>query len=145
MAARKGKPEKFICDRMSKYLPDVFFTSLLGENLAVICSASGNKFLFSGQSKWVASPWPCSMKKALMFLTVVNNSSVEESAKLHSFLPEFLKPETLQHDIPIMDSMATEHLEKEWSPSKDVKVFLSKKYTLHWLVGCSCASKIPTT
>lgn len=130
LAARKGKPEKFVCDRMSKHSPDVFRTSLLGENLAVFCGASGNKFLFSGQNKYVTSWWPRSIKKALMFPASVNNSSIEESTKLRSFLPEFLKPETLRHYIPVMDSMAREHLEKEWSPYKDVKVFpLSKKYT----------------
>ncbi|KAK7847304.1 beta-amyrin 28-monooxygenase [Quercus suber] len=43
---------------------------------------------------------------------------------------EFLKPEALQHFIPTMDLMAKEHLEREWSPYKKVKVYpLSMKYT----------------
>ncbi|PKI73508.1 hypothetical protein CRG98_006089, partial [Punica granatum] len=131
MAARKGKPEGFISERMRKYSPDIFRTSLLGESLVVFCGASGNKFLFSGQNKYVTSWWPQSMSKALMFPSAANNrSSGEESTKFRSFLPEFLKPESLQHYIPIMDSMAREHLQKEWSPFEEVKVFpLSKKYT----------------
>ncbi|KAK0576944.1 hypothetical protein LWI29_025636 [Acer saccharum] len=130
MAARRGTPEKFITDRTSKYSPDVFRTSLLGEDMAVFCGASGNKFLFSGQNKYVTSWWPNSIKKALMDPSCINNSSMEESTKLRSFLPPFLKPESLQHYIPVMDSMAIEHLQKEWSPYKEVKVFpLSKKYT----------------
>ncbi|KAF2297379.1 hypothetical protein GH714_022523 [Hevea brasiliensis] len=41
--ARRGHPEKFINDRTKKYSPNVFRTSLLGENMAVFCGASGNK------------------------------------------------------------------------------------------------------
>ncbi|KAL4639798.1 hypothetical protein ACB092_03G244000 [Castanea dentata] len=130
MVGRKGTPEKFINDRMTKYSHDVFQTSLLGENLAVFCGASGNKFLFSKESKYVTSWWPRSMKKALLFPEALGNSSKEESTIMRSFLPEFLKPEALQHYIPIMDSMAKEHLELDWSPYNKVKVFpLSKKYT----------------
>lgn len=130
MSAREGKPEKFITDRTSKYSKDIFRSSLLGEDMAVFCGAAGNKFLFSGQNKYVTSWWPHSIKKALMDPSCINNSSLEESTKLRSFLPPFLKPESLQHYIPIMDLMAIDHLEKEWSPYKEVKVFpLSKKYT----------------
>ncbi|KAJ0026435.1 hypothetical protein Pint_07370 [Pistacia integerrima] len=47
-----------------------------------------------------------------------------------SFLPPFIKPESLQHYIHVMDSMAREHFGKEWFSKNDVKVFpLSKKYT----------------
>lgn len=128
--SRKGLPEKFITERTSKYSPDVFRTSLLGEDMAVLCGAAGNKFLFSGQNKYVTSWWPDSIKKALMDPSSVDNSSKEESTKLRSYLPPFLKPESLQHYIPVMDSMAKEHLQKEWSPYNEVKVFpLSKKYT----------------
>ncbi|KAJ0026432.1 hypothetical protein Pint_07373 [Pistacia integerrima] len=130
LAARRGTPEKFVTDRTTKFSPDVFRTSLLGEDMAVFCGPSGNKFLFSGQNKYVTSWWPHSIKKALMHPDNINNSSLEEATKLRSFLPPFLKPESLQHYIPVMDSMAREHLEKEWFPYNDVKVFpLSKKYT----------------
>ena len=130
MVGRKGTPEKFINDRMTKYSHDVFQTSLLGENLAVFCGAQGNKFLFSKENKYVTSWWPRSMKKALLFPEALGNSSKEESTIMRSFLPEFLKPEALQYYVPIMDSMAKEHLELDWSPYNKVKVFpLSKKYT----------------
>ncbi|KAG6706746.1 hypothetical protein I3842_07G236500, partial [Carya illinoinensis] len=98
-------PDKFIADRMSKYSPELFRTSLLGESFAVFCDPSGNKFLFSSENK-------------------------VETAKMRSYLPEFLKPEALQHYIPIMDSLAKEHLETDWFPHKEVKVFpLTRKYT----------------
>ncbi|MBA0573708.1 hypothetical protein Golob_000970 [Gossypium lobatum] len=60
----------------------------------------------------------------------VDNSSKEESTKLRAYLPPFLKPESLQHFIPVMDIMAKEHLNQHWSPYNEVQVFpLSKKYT----------------
>lgn len=124
MAGKRGKPEKFISERMRKYSQDVFQTSLFGDNLAVFCGASGNKFLFSSENKYVTSWWPHSIMKVLHF------PRSEESIVLRSYLPEFLKPEALQHCIPIMDSMTRENLEVDWSPYKQVKVFpLSKKYT----------------
>ncbi|KAE8733367.1 Detected protein of confused Function [Hibiscus syriacus] len=93
LASRWGTPEKFITDRTTKYSPDVFRTSLLGEDMAIFCGAAGNKFLFSGQNKYVTSWWPDSIKKALMDPASVDNSSKEESTKLRAYLPPFLKPD----------------------------------------------------
>ncbi|PPD97267.1 hypothetical protein GOBAR_DD05715 [Gossypium barbadense] len=105
LASRRGTPEKFVTDRTTKYSPDVFRTSLLGEDMAVFCGAAGNKFLFSGQNKYVTSWWPDSIKKALIDPSSVDNSSKEESTKLR-------------------------HLNQHWSPYNEVQVFLlSKKYT----------------
>ncbi|OMO78903.1 Cytochrome P450 [Corchorus olitorius] len=130
LASRRGTPEKFVTDRTTKYSPNVFRTSLLGEDMAIFCGAAGNKFLFSGQNKYVTSWWPNSIKKALMDPSSVDNSSKEESTKLRAYLPPFLKPDSLQHYIPVMDIMAKEHLDQYWSPYDQVEVFpLSKKYT----------------
>jgi cytochrome P450 family 26 subfamily A len=130
MAGKRGTPEKFFNDRMKKYSTEVFQTSLFGDNMAVFCGASGNKFLFSSENKYVATWWPRTIKKIIYFPEHVDNSSIEETAALRRFLPEFLKPEALQHYIPIMDSIAREQLEADWCPHKQVRVFpLSKKYT----------------
>lgn len=130
MAGKRGTPEKFFNDRMKKYSTEVFQTSLFGDNMAVFCGASGNKFLFSSENKYVATWWPRTIKKIIYFPEHVDNSSIEETAALRRFLPEFLKPEALQHYIPIMDSMAREQVEADWCPHKQVRVFpLSKKYT----------------
>ncbi|KAJ4846981.1 hypothetical protein Tsubulata_019982 [Turnera subulata] len=130
MAGRRGCPDKFIKDRMKRYSSEVFQTSLFAENLAVFCGASGNKFLFSNENKYVSSWWPPAMRKVFHFPEGVGNFTKEESVVLRNFLPEFLKPEALQHYIPIMDSMAKDHLESEWSPHDQVTVLpLSKKYT----------------
>ncbi|KAH7568256.1 hypothetical protein JRO89_XS07G0267000 [Xanthoceras sorbifolium] len=135
MAARRGTPAKFITDRMSKYSPDIFRTSLLGEDMVMLCGASGNKVLFSGYDTYIISWWPYAFKKILMDPSSVGNSINDEAAKMRSFLPQFLKPDSLKNYIPVMDSVAKEHLQKEWSPCKEVKVFaLSKKYT--FALGC---------
>ncbi|KAH7568259.1 hypothetical protein JRO89_XS07G0267300 [Xanthoceras sorbifolium] len=135
MAARRGTPAKFITDRMSKYSSDIFRTSLLGEDMVVLCGASGNKVLFSGYDKYIISWWPYTFKKILMDPSGVGNSANDEAAKMRSFLPQFLKPDSLKSYIPVMDSVAKEHLQKEWSLCKEVKVFaLSKKYT--FALGC---------
>jgi cytochrome P450 family 26 subfamily A len=114
---------------MCKYSPEVFKTSLFGEKIVVFCGASGNKFLFTGHNKYVTSWWPPSMAKVWFFPENQENT-VEVCNKMRSVLPEFLKPDALQDYIPVMDSMAKEQLETDWSPHKQVQVFsLSKKYT----------------
>ncbi|KAK2970948.1 hypothetical protein RJ640_004740 [Escallonia rubra] len=123
-------PQKFVYDRMKKYSPDVFQTSLLGEKMAVFCGATGNKFLFTNENKILTSWWPQSMKKALLFPDFVEDSLKEVSALKRSFLHDILKPEALKQYIPLMDSMARDHLEADWSPHDEVKVFpMLKKYT----------------
>ncbi|XVF63353.1 hypothetical protein PTKIN_Ptkin09bG0081100 [Pterospermum kingtungense] len=107
LALRRGTPDKFITDRATKYSPHVFRTSLFGEDMAIFCGPAGNKFLFSGENKYVTSWWPRSVNK-----------------------PSLLKPESLQHYVPVMDIMAKEHLHKHWLPYNQVQVLpLSKKYT----------------
>ncbi|KAA8538612.1 hypothetical protein F0562_028194 [Nyssa sinensis] len=98
--------------------------------MAVFCGPAGNKFLFSNETKLLTSWWPQSMKKALLFPSFVENSLKEVSALKRSFMHDILKPEALKHYIPVMDSMARQHLKAEWTPHKQVKISpLSKKYT----------------
>ncbi|GMP79177.1 hypothetical protein CsSME_00034828 [Camellia sinensis var. sinensis] len=55
-------PEKYISGRMNKCSPDVFRTSLLGEEMAVFCGPAGNKFFFSNDSKLLTSWLPILQK-----------------------------------------------------------------------------------
>ncbi|KAL4597973.1 hypothetical protein ACB092_11G027000 [Castanea dentata] len=127
-AGQRGTPEMFIKERMRKYSQGLFQTSLYGENLAVLCGASGNKFLFTNEKKYVTSWWPRCIQKVV--LESEENYSNNDSTKLRSLLVEFLKPESFQHFIPIMDSMAKEHMETDWCPYKQVKILsVSLKYT----------------
>ncbi|KAK2997600.1 hypothetical protein RJ639_025095 [Escallonia herrerae] len=127
-SGRNGTPDKFVRERMEKFSPEVFKTSIAGETVAVFCGAAGNKFLFSNENKLVASWMPST------FLKIINakNSETNEKKMLRSILPEFLKPEALQKYVPIMDRMAMQHLERNWSgaSNKQVKAYtLAKKFT----------------
>ncbi|XP_030964803.1 beta-amyrin 28-monooxygenase-like [Quercus lobata] len=133
--AMAGTPETFIKDRMSKYSRYLFKTSMFGENMAVFCGASGNKFLFTNEKKYVISWWPRSVEKVMFSPETLENFVPEDYITIRRAIVEFLKLEALQHFIPIMDSMAKEHLETNWSPYGQVKVLpLSMKYTFAF--GC---------
>ncbi|XWS11650.1 hypothetical protein CRYUN_Cryun37aG0017300 [Craigia yunnanensis] len=133
LTGRKGHPEKFLNDRMAKYSSQVFKTSILGEPMAVVCGAAGNKFLFSNESKLVTAWWPDSVNK--IFPSSTQTSSKEESKKMRKMLPNFLKPEALQRYIGMMDMIAQRHLEASWAGKQEITVFpLAKRYTF-W-VAC---------
>uniref|UniRef100_A0A7N2LBF2 Cytochrome P450 n=1 Tax=Quercus lobata TaxID=97700 RepID=A0A7N2LBF2_QUELO len=69
------------------------------------------------------------MLKILSSPELVEDVAEKDFVQMRRAVVEFLKPEALQHFVPIMDSMAKEHLETEWSPYREVKVFpLSMKY-----------------
>ncbi|WKA11477.1 hypothetical protein VitviT2T_028972 [Vitis vinifera] len=133
LAAARGNPQGFIADRMTQYSPDVFRTSLMGENMAVMCGAAGNKFLFSNENKLVKSWWPRSVYKVLYFPSPNDKDSsgaADLMMNMKSYLIEFVKPDALQQYIPVMDSMAREHIDMDWAPNREVKVFqLVQKYT----------------
>ena len=129
---QKGTPEMFIKDKMREYSQDLFKTSMFGENMVVCCSAPGDKFLFSDQ-------------------VALSPESVENCPR-RLVIVQYLKPKALHYFIPIMDSMAKEHLEADWSPNKQVKVLpLTMKYTFSlacrlflsvtdhkWFTVCAC-------
>ncbi|KAK2991329.1 hypothetical protein RJ640_007549 [Escallonia rubra] len=128
---RNGTPDRFVRERMEKFSPEVFKTSLAGETMAVFCGASGNKFLFSNENKLIASWWPPTMEKIITSKDSQTNFTLLIK-KLRKILLESLKPEALQKYVPIMDCIAMQHLEREWSSASNntVKAFpLIKKYT----------------
>ncbi|XAR62654.1 hypothetical protein NMG60_11017500 [Bertholletia excelsa] len=116
-------PEKYVNEGMNKFSPEVFRTSLMGEKMAVVCGPAGNKFIFSNENKLFASWLPLSLKRVLVFPSHSENSKEEISALKRNFMHEILKPDALRHYIPIMDSMARKHLDEEWEPHEQVKVF----------------------
>lgn len=123
-------PPKFIKKRMEKFSNDVFKTSLLGEKMAFFCGPQGNKFVFSNENKLLASWWPKSVNKVLLFTEVINEDQKVVAPLLANSVHEILKPEALKQYIPVMDSMARKHMVTEWAPYKEVKVYpLSQKYT----------------
>lgn len=125
--SRNGVPEKFIADRRNNYSANVFKTSLLGEPMAILCSAEGNKFLFSNENKLVQSWWPGSVEK--IFHNSESTTSTEESKRLRRILQGFLKPDALQKYIGVMDTVTKQHLNTHWT-RKEIKVHpLMRKYT----------------
>ncbi|GJY83122.1 beta-amyrin 28-oxidase-like protein [Tanacetum coccineum] len=126
----KGHPEKFIFDRMSKFSPIVFRTSLMLEDAAVFCGAQGNKFLFSNENKLVQGWWPASVDK--IFPSSDKTSKIE-AIKMRKMLPNFFKPEALHRYVPIMDVVTQQHFANGWEGKEEVVTYeLSKNFTF-WL------------
>lgn len=123
--------QKFVQDRMARHSPELFRTSLLGDEMAVFCGARGNKFLLMNDNKLVARWSPKSLSKALTFPDILQSiSPAQASALRRSFGNDFLKPEFLREYIPVMDAMARAQMDSHWIPNSVVKVLpLSKKYT----------------
>ncbi|XAR57665.1 hypothetical protein NMG60_11025906 [Bertholletia excelsa] len=127
----KGQPQRFIMERMAKYSPIAFKTSLFGARTVVMCGAPGNKLLFSNENKLVTAWWPDSINK--VFPSSTQTSSNHEMKKMRKLLPQVLRAEALHRYIGIMDSMAQRHLDADWATKKEVTVFpLAKMYTF-WL------------
>ncbi|KAL1533770.1 beta-amyrin 28-monooxygenase [Salvia divinorum] len=123
-------PEKFVMERMSKHSPEIFQTSLLGENMATFCGAKGNKFLFSNENKLLASWLPQSLMKVLTFAETSKSNMDGHSAFMRILHRDVISPETLKKYVPAMDALAREHVERDWKPNSVAKVLpLSKKYT----------------
>nr|GMD35833.1 beta-amyrin 28-oxidase-like [Ipomoea batatas] len=137
-------PEKYISDRMRKHSSEVFKTSILGEKMAVFCGAAGNKFLFSNENSLLTTWWPQSLTKPLLGPTDAQNTVRKVALLNRSFIHEILKPENLKHYVPVMDSLAKEHIAQEWAPFGEVKVYdLSKSYT--FALACNLPLNLPGT
>ncbi|KAB1227170.1 Beta-amyrin 28-oxidase [Morella rubra] len=94
-ACQSGNPLEFVAERMRRYAPEVFRTSLFGEDFVVFCGAARNKFLFSIANKDVTPWWPRSIVKIAHFPFHME-ALKEEPFRFRSMLPEFFKPEALQ-------------------------------------------------
>ncbi|XP_050371463.1 beta-amyrin 28-monooxygenase-like [Argentina anserina] len=117
--AKQGVPEKFIADRRNKYSSSspckVFRTSLLRESMVVLCTAAGNKFLFSNENKLVKSWWPANIEQ--IFANSEKTDTTQETIRLRKVLSPFLKPDALHRYIGVMDEVTRQHLEMYWSSS----------------------------
>ncbi|GKB59717.1 beta-amyrin 28-oxidase-like protein [Tanacetum coccineum] len=123
----KGKPEKFIFDRMAKFSPQVFRTSLMLEDAAVFCGSAGNKFLFSNENKLVQAWWPASVDK---IFPSSNQASNIEAIKMRKMLPTFFKPDALHRYVPIMDMVTQKHFENGWEGNDQIVTYeLTKNFT----------------
>ncbi|KAG5516727.1 hypothetical protein RHGRI_037461 [Rhododendron griersonianum] len=119
---RKGIPEKFVADRMAKYSPDVFKTSLIGEPVAVLCGSAGHKFLSSNENKLVAIWFPPAVAKVFP-----PGAEHPMTRRLASGFQSYVK---------VMDSIAKRHFETKWDSKEEVTVApLAKDYTFEVACG----------
>ncbi|KAL3513873.1 hypothetical protein ACH5RR_026590 [Cinchona calisaya] len=125
---RQGVPFKFVKDRMDKYSSKVFRTSLIGQPMVILCSAEGNKFLFSNEKKLVQVWWPSTMDK--IFPKSDDKPSSEHSKRLRKLLPFILKTDVLREYVGMMDAAMKKHLETEWNCEKVIVGEKVKKYLL---------------
>ncbi|GAB4837712.1 hypothetical protein Ancab_002565 [Ancistrocladus abbreviatus] len=130
--AKRGWPEKFIYDRITKFSSHVFKTSLFGEPIVAFTGAPGNKFLFTNENRLVG-PWlPGSIRK--LFPLPKSASLEDESKKIRKILHnELLSPKSYDKLVKVMDVIAQRHFVTCWENEELVKVYtLVKRYTL-WL------------
>ncbi|KAJ0724457.1 putative protopanaxadiol 6-hydroxylase [Helianthus annuus] len=136
----KGQPEKFIFDRMSKFSPIVFRTSLMLEDAAVFCGAQGNKFLFSNENKHVQVWWPASVNK---IFPSSGNASKKEADKMKKMLPTIFKPEALHRYVPVMDVVTQQHFATWWDGKDEIVTYeLTKNFTF-WLACKIFLAELP--
>ncbi|CAL5434766.1 unnamed protein product [Camellia sinensis] len=83
----KGQSKKFIHERMAKFSPQAFKTSLFGAPMVLV-------------TVW----WPSSINK--IFPSSNQTSSNDEMKKMRKLLPQFLRTEALHRYIGIMDTIA---------------------------------------
>ncbi|KAL7116316.1 hypothetical protein ACP275_04G235200 [Erythranthe tilingii] len=128
-AGLDGTPEKFVKERSDKYKSQVFKTLLMGENMAVFCGASGNKFLFSNENKLVTVWWPSSVRQLLG--PCLATSGGDEGKQMRKMVSYFLGPDAFTRlYIKTMDLVSQQHIKNHWLGKEEVKVFpTSKSYT----------------
>lgn len=125
---RNGMTERFVMNRINKYSSQVFKTNILGEKMALLTGAEGNRFLFSNESKLVRVWWPSSVNS--VFLKTDNRSAQDESIKVRRLLSPFLKAEALKAYVGTMDTVCKKHIDTHWIGPRAVKVCdLVRKYT----------------
>ncbi|XP_057953085.1 beta-amyrin 28-monooxygenase-like [Malania oleifera] len=124
-AHRKGRPESFVQERMDKHNSRIFRTSLLGENIAVLCGPPGNKFLFGNENKLVALWWPSPIRK--LFGCSLISMVGDEAKRVRKMLMTFLGPEALARYITDMDNVTQHHFRTHWDGKRELKVYPAVK------------------
>lgn len=128
-AGLDGTPEKFVGERVERYRSQVFKTSIMGEPMAVLCGAAGNKFLFSNENKLVTVWWPSSVRKLLG--PCLATSGGGEGRQMRRLVSYFVTPDAFTRlYIKTMDLVSQQHIKTHWLGKEEVKVFPTiKLYT----------------
>ncbi|KAK1371846.1 Beta-amyrin 28-oxidase [Heracleum sosnowskyi] len=84
---------------------------------------------------FIRSWWPVSARKPIYSSEFADASTDEIAAVLLNFIHDILKLEVLKEYIPVMASMAREHVDSKWAGKEVIKVLsASKKYAFDF--GC---------
>nr|AOG74839.1 beta-amyrin 12,13-epoxidase [Platycodon grandiflorus] len=118
-AGKAGEPERFVRERMKKYSPDVFKTSIATEKVACFCGVAGNKFVFSNENKQLKSWWPSQITKVMLS----KGSPVVDTKKFRDALSQFLRPDALKYYVPIMDEKMKRFMAAELVINQVFKAF----------------------
>uniref|UniRef100_A0A803M6R0 Cytochrome P450 n=1 Tax=Chenopodium quinoa TaxID=63459 RepID=A0A803M6R0_CHEQI len=125
---------------MMKHSADIFQTSIAREKIVVFCGAPGNKFIYSNEAKF--KTWlPSCVAKGFSLIdtdsrspawakdfSLIDTDSRSPAWELfHKQIHNFLRLESMQHYVRIMDIKAQQHLEAHWLPYNEVKVQLISK------------------
>lgn len=112
-AGLDGTPEKFVRERMEKYKSQVFKTWIMGEPMAVLCGAAGNKFLFSNENKLVTVWWPSSVRNLLG--PCLATSGGDEGRQMRRMVSCFVSPDAFTRlYIKTMDMVSQQHIKINW-------------------------------
>ncbi|XP_057953083.1 beta-amyrin 28-monooxygenase-like isoform X2 [Malania oleifera] len=132
-ASRRGKPESFIQERMAKYNSRVFRTSLLGENVAVVCGPPGNKFLFGNEGKLVEMWWPSSVRKLFGDQCLINMVG-DEARRVRKMMMAFMGPDQalVQYYITAMEDVAHRHFTTQWEEQINIAMSKEPGESLQW-------------
>ncbi|OWM86891.1 hypothetical protein CDL15_Pgr015927 [Punica granatum] len=122
----EGCADKFVRDRVQKYNSTVFRTSLMGEPVAVLCGAAGNKFMFSNEGTKVARWWPDSFRR-LIGRSLPLLTGVEAIARRKLLMAGFLNVESLKKCVPTMDELTRRYLMTHWEGKEELQVHPSVK------------------
>ncbi|GAB2256339.1 hypothetical protein Droror1_Dr00010117 [Drosera rotundifolia] len=130
---KSGCPEKFIFERMSRFSPLVFKTSLLGERTIIFCGQQGHKFLFGNGNKFVTYWTPKSFD---LMIPRDDNETMEELSKItRKIVVDVIRPESFSQYAKVMDTIAQRHFATSWEGNEQVHVHPLSKRCMPGYVG----------
>ncbi|CAI9110012.1 OLC1v1009969C1 [Oldenlandia corymbosa var. corymbosa] len=126
--AQKGLVENFVIERSQKYSSKIFKTSLIGQPIAVVYGAEGNKFLFSNEKKLLKHWWPSAIDK--LFPNSDRKTNADRGQTMRRFIASILKGEALREYVEIFDTTIKQQLLTHWNSSEPVFISeMARKYT----------------
>ncbi|CAI9110010.1 OLC1v1009964C1 [Oldenlandia corymbosa var. corymbosa] len=125
--AQKGVLENFVIERSQKYSSKIFKTSLIGQPIAVVYGAEGNKFLFSNEKKLLKHWWPSAIDK--LFPNSDRKTNADRGQIMRRFIASILKGEALREYVKTFDMTIKQQLQTHWNSQQVFISEMARKYT----------------